>query len=144
MIDLLKMLGLLTGLPTTLLGLTVLAWGNSIGDYMANTSIARKGFGEMALTGCFASPIFNILLGIGFSTLKINLVGNGAEGIRFSSKDNESGIPLTMIFGSFVSLVFTLIMTTIVNNNRITKTQAKITIGIYVCTLISAMFQAKI
>ena len=144
MIDLLKMLGLLTGLPTTLLGLTVLAWGNSIGDYMANTSIARKGFGEMAITGCFASPIFNILLGLGFSTLRINLLGNGREGIRFTNKDTESNIPLTMIAGSFVSLVFTLIMTTVVNDNRITKTQAKITIGIYLCTLISAMLQARI
>ena len=69
MIDLLKTLGLLTGLPTTLLGLTVLAWGNSIGDLMANTSIAKKGFVEMALTGCYASPLFNVLLGLGLSTL---------------------------------------------------------------------------
>jgi len=73
MIDLLKCLGLLTGLPTTLLGLTVLAWGNSIGDLMANTSIARKGYVEMALTGCYASPLFNILLGLGISTLRSNL-----------------------------------------------------------------------
>lgn len=84
MIDLLKTLGLLTGLPTTLLGLTVLAWGNSIGDLMANTSIAKKGFVEMALTGCYASPLFNILLGLGLSTLKCNLQLTDGSFIRFS------------------------------------------------------------
>ena len=73
MIDLLKVLGLLSGLPTTLLGLTVLAWGNSIGDFMANTAIAKKGFIEMALTGCYAAPLFNILFGLGISTLKMNI-----------------------------------------------------------------------
>ena len=84
MVDLLKIFGLLTGLPTTLLGLTLVAWGNSIGDYMANTSIARKGFVEMALTGCYASPLFNILLGLGISTLNSNLHLRESGGIRFS------------------------------------------------------------
>ena len=84
-IDLLKVLGLITGLPTTLLGLTVLAWSNSIGDFMANTAIAKKGFIEMALTGCYAAPLFNILLGLGISTLKMNVFIEGHDGIRFSS-----------------------------------------------------------
>lgn len=118
LIDLLKILGLLTGLPTTLLGLTVLAWGNSIGDYMANTSIARKGFVEMALTGCFASPLFNILLGLGLSTLRANLQ-LGPEGIRFSYKDEHSAIPVCLIIGGIVSLVYTVLLTVFVNKFRI-------------------------
>lgn len=43
---------------------------------MANTSIARKGFAEMALTGCYASPLFNLVLGLGLSTFKANVLGN--------------------------------------------------------------------
>ena len=74
LIDLLEIFGLLTGLPPTLLALTVLAWGNSIGDFMANTSIAKKGFAEMAITGCFAAPLFNLLLGLGISTFKNNIL----------------------------------------------------------------------
>ncbi len=120
MIDLLKVLGLLTGLPTTLLGLTVLAWGNSIGDLMANTSIARKGYVEMALTGCYASPLFNILLGLGISTLRGNL--QVKEGVRFTYRDRDSRIPIVLIVGSFIGLTFTLISTAIINKGRITKT----------------------
>lgn len=123
MIDLLKILGLLTGLPTTFLGLTVLAWGNSTGDFMANTSIARKGFVEMAMTGCFASPLFNILLGLGISTLKCNL--QQPSGIRFSYKDYHSAVPETLIIGTLIALLFSIIMTA-ANKNMMSKLQAKI------------------
>lgn len=121
MIDLLKIFGLLTGLPTTLLGLTVLAWGNSIGDFMANTSIARKGFVEMALTGCYASPLFNILFGLGMSTLKNNLELKESEGVRFSYKDPHSAIPVTLIVGTVISLTFNLLYTIIINKMHLTK-----------------------
>lgn len=140
MIDLLKIFGLLTGLPTTFLGLTVIAWGNSIGDYMANTSIARKGFVEMALTGCYASPLFNILLGLGIATLKANLTSD--VGIRFSSDDPHSAIPTTLIMGTMLGLVFNLVMTVFVNGYRITRGQAKATIGLYGAVLALAVYRA--
>lgn len=70
---------MLTGLPSPLLGVTLLAWGNCTGDFIANVSIARKGFGEMALTGCFAGPIFDFAFGMGLVTLKANI---------------ETGVPL--------------------------------------------------
>lgn len=130
MIDLLKMLGLLTGLPTTLLGLTVLSWGNSIGDYMANTSIAKKGFVEMALTGCFASPLFNILLGLGLSTLRANIQLGGA-GIRFTYTDYHCEVPVVLVLGTVVSIVYTIVMTAFVNKYHISKNQAKFLICIY-------------
>ena len=73
LIDLLQLFGIMTGLPAAFLGLTVLAWGNSIGDLIANVSISKKGYGEMALTGCIAAPLFNLLLGLGVSSLKLNI-----------------------------------------------------------------------
>jgi len=48
-----------------LLGLTLLAWGGSIGEYSASISMTKKGFGEMAATGCLSGPIFNILVALG-------------------------------------------------------------------------------
>lgn len=54
----------------------MLAWGNSIGDLVSNTSIARDGFPTMAFAGCFAGPMFNLLVGIGLS-LTIAIVSRG-------------------------------------------------------------------
>lgn len=44
------------------LGLTVLAWGNSVGDMSTNLAMARKGLANMAMTACYAGPVFNLLV----------------------------------------------------------------------------------
>jgi len=82
-VDLLTLFGFISGINVTLLGLTILSWGNSVGDTMASISISGRGFGEMALTGCIAGPIFSLMLGLGLTTLKFNLsVGDDvSEGI---------------------------------------------------------------
>ncbi|WAQ91689.1 hypothetical protein PtA15_15A80 [Puccinia triticina] len=50
------------------LGLTVFAVGNSLGDFVANLTLARMGFPVMAMSACFGGPLLNILLGIGLSS----------------------------------------------------------------------------
>lgn len=63
----LETMGEILGIPSAYLGLTVLAWGNSIGDFFSNTALARRGLGEMAIAGCYGGPVFNILVGLGLS-----------------------------------------------------------------------------
>lgn len=63
----LQTLGTLLNLPPALLGLTVLAWGNSIGDLVADVAVARAGQPAMAMAGCFAGPMFNMLVGFGLA-----------------------------------------------------------------------------
>lgn len=58
-------LGLLLELSPALLGLTVLAWGNSVGDLVADVAVAKAGQPAMAMAGCFAGPMFNMLFGLG-------------------------------------------------------------------------------
>ena len=48
-----------------MLGLTLLAWGNSAGDLVTNLAVAKAGFPGMAIAGSYGGPLFNILLGIG-------------------------------------------------------------------------------
>ncbi|CAK9221653.1 unnamed protein product [Sphagnum jensenii] len=60
-------LGRILGVSPALLGLTVLAWGNSIGDLVADVAVARVGQPAMAVTGCFAGPMFNMLVGLGLA-----------------------------------------------------------------------------
>jgi len=60
----------LAGIPPSLMGLTLLAWGSSLGDYFGNSALARRGHASTALTACFAGPLFNMLisLALGFSS----------------------------------------------------------------------------
>lgn len=72
-VDVLILFELISGVSAALLGLTVLSWGNSVGDAFASIAISRKGYGEMAFTGCIAGPVFNLLLGLGVTTLRCNM-----------------------------------------------------------------------
>lgn len=65
LLNCLAALGMLLQLPSALLGLTVLAWGNSIGDLVADVAVAKAGQPAMAMAGCFAGPMFNMLFGLG-------------------------------------------------------------------------------
>ncbi|CAI5727217.1 unnamed protein product [Hyaloperonospora brassicae] len=60
---LLAAVGYITHVSNSFVELTVLAWGNSVGDLITDVSVARAGFSQMAIAGCFAGPVFNILLG---------------------------------------------------------------------------------
>ena len=51
------------GLSDAILGLTVLAWGNSIGDLIADTAMAKRGHPRTGFSACFGGPLFNLLLG---------------------------------------------------------------------------------
>mmetsp|Transcript_857 Transcript_857/g.2048 ORF Transcript_857/g.2048 Transcript_857/m.2048 type:complete len:513 (+) Transcript_857:4047-5585(+) len=74
-VDSLSLLGIELDLPNELLGMTLLAWGNSVGDFLANVSIAKIGLSETALTACYAGPLFNILVGLGVSLCLATLEG---------------------------------------------------------------------
>lgn len=68
-VGLLEYFGVLSGVDSSILGVTVLAWGNSIGDMATNTAMAKKGLGNMAITACYAGPVFNVLVGLGLGFL---------------------------------------------------------------------------
>jgi sodium/potassium/calcium exchanger 6 len=52
---------------SAVLGVTVLAIGNSVGDWVADTTVARKGKPAMGFSSCFGSPLLNDVLGLGIS-----------------------------------------------------------------------------
>ena len=50
LVDVLGFLGIVLRIPNSIMGLTVLAWGNSMADLSANVTMARKGLANMAIT----------------------------------------------------------------------------------------------
>ncbi|XP_060699674.1 mitochondrial sodium/calcium exchanger protein [Hemiscyllium ocellatum] len=68
-VNLLRAIGIIFNLSNTVLGLTLLAWGNSVGDLFSDITLARQGYQRMAIAACFGGIIFNMLFGIGLSSL---------------------------------------------------------------------------
>lgn len=57
-------LGLVLRLSNELLGLTIMAWGNNMGDLFANVAISRAGHTRMGLAGTYGACIVTISFGI--------------------------------------------------------------------------------
>ncbi|XP_021113096.1 sodium/potassium/calcium exchanger 6, mitochondrial isoform X2 [Heterocephalus glaber] len=68
-VNILRSLGVVFQLSNTVLGLTLLAWGNSIGDAFSDFTLARQGYPRMAFSACFGGIIFNLLVGVGLGCL---------------------------------------------------------------------------
>lgn len=79
-VGVLKAFGVILDISDAILGLTIFAVGNSLGDLVADITVARLGFPVMALSACFGGPMLNILLGIGLSGIYVTIKhGQGAH-----------------------------------------------------------------
>jgi sodium/potassium/calcium exchanger 6 len=139
LVSLLDFMGIVLHIPGSIMGLTVLAWGNSMGDLSANMCMARKGLANMAMTACFAGPVFNILvgLGLGFSNLQAQ------TGKHESSVALSAPIVTGFIF-VVVNCVAILVTGTVVGKGMIQPYYGYIAVGlygIYVVTSIALEFR---
>lgn len=69
--------GIITKVSKAILGLTVFAIGNSIGDLFSNISLAQSQLPIMGVAACFGGPMLNLLLGISAGGLWKLLINGG-------------------------------------------------------------------
>jgi Ca2+/Na+ antiporter len=96
-------IGKVLSIPDVVMGLTVLAVGNSINDLAASLTIARDGYASMAVAGAYAGPMFNVLAGIG---LPMILACSKAD-----SKSYDIGKPTLLTFLAYGALLTSLTVT---------------------------------
>lgn len=115
------------------MAITIVAWGNSIGDTISNIVVARAGFPSMALGACFGGPLLNALIGLGFS-------------FTFSTRSLTKGCypvpPDPVLSLSFIFLVINLVTSLIVIPSckfRSRKPYGVVLISMYVVYLSTAL-----
>ncbi|CAI5757221.1 unnamed protein product [Candida verbasci] len=126
-VSLLQLISSIFNINDDLLGITIFALGNSIGDFISNVTIAYKfNMPLIAFSACFGGPLMAIC-SIGASGLLVNL------------KNNELKVTNTLLISSFGLLTnLTLLMFLIPRNNwSLDRRIGVILIGNYllICTL---------
>jgi sodium/potassium/calcium exchanger 1 len=88
MVEWTETIGNTIGIPSVIMGLTVLAAGTSVPDLLSSVIVARRGAGDMAVSSSIGSNIFDILVGLPIPWLlytawpsKPNTVEIGADNI---------------------------------------------------------------
>lgn len=99
-----------TNLPQSFLSITVLAFGNSLPDFIVNTSLARSGYAEMALSGSIGAPLFGILFGFGLSLgRRLIRLQEDQEFNLFDFDRNKGGLNKIIIVIAITSLLTLLL-----------------------------------
>lgn len=102
LVSLLTTIATILNIPDSFLGMTILCYGNSIGDLMLNISLVKMGYGEMALSGSISGPLFNLLVGLGLSLVQLNLSG---ETVKISFFEFKNLIPLICLFFLLLNII---------------------------------------
>ncbi len=105
-VSLLRTFGLLLNISPSLLGMTVLAWANSLSDLVADITIAKNGSPLMGLAACYASPLLNILLGIGLGATSV-LLQTGHSYLSLELIQSELFLNGSfLLLGIFIAIVY--------------------------------------
>ena len=94
-----EIIGATLGIPSVIMGLTFLAAGTSIPDMLAAVIVAKKGYGDQAVSSSIGSNVFDITVGLAFPWLLFNLTYS---------------IPVVVIAEGFLVSIIILFLTLIV------------------------------
>lgn len=128
-IAILKQVALILGISDEILGVTVFAMGNSVGDLISNLTIALMGMPLMAFAACFGGPLLS-LCSMGFNSL---LVMSNSDlttiGIYHSTTLRLNVVVI------FCVLVFMNLYFSVVSHHQVDRTLGFILILVWILTV---------
>ncbi|KAG8190982.1 hypothetical protein JTE90_010841 [Oedothorax gibbosus] len=130
---LLQAVGIAFNLSESIVGLTILAWGNCLLDFLSNLAVARKGFPRMAIAACFGAPFLTLLLGVGVPCI-IEMIGQEPGGMQLNYS------PLTSIlFSALAASLVSTVLVLVVCRFQTKKAYGVYLIGLYLCFVVIAV-----
>uniref|UniRef100_A0A0K2UYG8 Sodium/calcium exchanger membrane region domain-containing protein n=2 Tax=Lepeophtheirus salmonis TaxID=72036 RepID=A0A0K2UYG8_LEPSM len=93
-------------IPPEVMGLTFLAAGTSIPDLITSVIVARKGFGDMAVSSSVGSNIFDVTVGLPFPWLLYSAIFQ--KPVTVSSAGMVCSI--TILFGMLLLVFFSILL----------------------------------
>ncbi|EDV26509.1 expressed hypothetical protein [Trichoplax adhaerens] len=117
-------IGITIGIPPEIMGLTILAAGTSIPDLITSVIVARKGFGDMAVSSSVGSNLFDVTLGLPFPWLLYSII------FGFPVSVESRGLACSVIL--LLSMVVFVIMTIALFRWRLNKSLGFLFLILYV------------
>ncbi|XP_003747378.2 putative sodium/calcium exchanger 7 [Galendromus occidentalis] len=125
----LSAIGTVMGIPDSIMGLTVLSWGSSLGDLVTNIAIAKHGYASMAISAAFGGILLDMLLGLGIPYAILVL---STEEWVMELEWTYAVVPL---FAGVVSFILVASAGLYSNQWRTSKLQGCVFISIYAITV---------
>lgn len=124
------------GIETEIMGLTFLAAGTSIPDLITSVLVARKGFGDMAVSSSIGSNLFDVTIGLPLPWLIYSAVNVGKAMVV-----NSSGL-FCSVFLLFIMLI-AVVIAIAVSKWRLSKLLGGAMFQLYVVFLVISLLLLK-
>ncbi|CEF68807.1 Sodium/potassium/calcium exchanger 1 [Strongyloides ratti] len=132
------------GIPTEIMGLTILAAGTSIPDLITSVIVARKGLGDMAVSSSIGSNLFDVCVGLPIPWLLYFLVNwikkNQIDGEKSIETISVSSNGLVCSVGLLFLMLLILIFSVGLSRWQMNKIFGIIMIVAYICFCIFSVF----
>jgi len=133
MVDWAEIVGNTIGIPSVILGLTILAAGTSVPDLLSSVIVARRGSGDMAVSSSIGSNIFDILVGLPLPWIAYTAYPNKPNIVKIGSDNIAISISILIGMLAFV------IAATHCQGWKLTKTLGGLMILFYIAFLVQAV-----
>mmetsp|Transcript_7938 Transcript_7938/g.16632 ORF Transcript_7938/g.16632 Transcript_7938/m.16632 type:complete len:768 (+) Transcript_7938:234-2537(+) len=98
-----ELVGNTLGIPSVILGLTVLAAGTSVPDLLSSVIVARRGNGDMAVSSSIGSNIFDILVGLPVPWLLFTAWPSKPSSVSIGA--DNIGLSISLLLGMLVFVI---------------------------------------